>query len=490
MSGRVILVGAGPGDPGLMTIRAVEAIGEADVILHDRLIPATALTFAHPGAELIDVGKTGGGEQVPQAQTERLMLEHARAGRVVVRLKGGDPFVFGRGGEEALLCHELGIPFEVVPGVTAGIAAPALAGIPVTQRGMASAVAFVTARGAGDEQADWDALAKFPGTLVFYMGVGALEAVAQRLIGAGRGPDEPAAIVERGTLPGQFVVTATLDSIAERGEQLGVRSPAVTIVGPVVELSEQLGVVEDGPLANTSVVVTRTPHQASEIGRRLRDLGARVIDAPAIAIESLQASVPDLQPFDLLVLTSPNGVRFFFEQLRESGRDSRALAGLRIAVVGPGTAAALREHGLEPDIVPERAIGEGLVAALAGVEVRRALVARAQDARDVVVDALRQAGADVRVLALYRTRAAELDEHLREPVLSADWALFASASAARHFVAAVGGAAVIAASGLRTATIGPQTSAALREAGVEPAVEAATHTPDGLIDALCDQVRT
>lgn len=484
MSGKVILVGAGPGDPGLMTVRALQAIAAADVILHDRLIPATALSGARNDAVIIDVGKIGGGEQVPQAETERLMLQNANDGKLVVRLKGGDPFVFGRGGEEALLCRELGIPFEVVPGVTAGVAAAALAGIPVTQRGMSSAVAFVAARPDGEVKAEWDALAAFPGTLVFYMAVGVLETITARLIESGRDPDEPAAIIERGTLPSQFVVSATLGTIAERGATLGVRAPAITVVGPVVGLADKLCFLDDGPLANTAVVVTRTPSQASPLAHELRELGARVIDAPAIAIEPLDAEIPDLQPFDLLVLTSPNGVRCFFEQLRAGGRDARALAGLKVAVVGPGTAEAIRACGVEPDLVPERAIGEGLVEALGQIDVRRALVARARDARDVVVDALRQRGAEVRVVALYKTVAAELDEGVRDTVMSADWALFASASAARNFVAAVGGPELLRTSGLRFASIGPQTTAALREAGLEPTVEAITHTPDGLIAAL------
>jgi uroporphyrinogen III methyltransferase/synthase len=487
MSGKVMLVGAGPGDPGLLTARALEAIASADVILHDRLIPATALSSARADALIIDVGKTGGGEQVPQAETERLMLQHANDGKVVVRLKGGDPFVFGRGGEEALLCHELGIRFEVVPGVTAGIAAPAFAGIPVTQRGVANAVAFVT--GATDEGAvNWEALAAFPGTLVIYMGVSSLEQVAEQLISAGRPMTEPAVVIERGTLPSQFVVRSILSEVGKAAATAGVRAPAVVVIGPVGSLSEDLDWINSGPLAGEAVVVTRTPEQASPLAEQLRDLGARVIDAPAITIEPLDAEIPDLAPYDLLVLTSPNGVRVFFERLSVSRRDSRALAGLRVAVVGPGTAAALREHGIEPDVVPERAVGEALAESLAGVQVTRALVARAQEAREVVPDALRAMGAEVDVLALYRTVAAELDEQTRSAVLAADWAIFASASAATHFVAAAGGQSILELSGLKLVSIGPATTAALREAGLEPTTEAIEHTPDGLVQALVQKV--
>src|SRR3954452_7488703 len=231
-AGRVILVGAGPGDPGLMTARALEAVAAADVILYDKLIPSTALDGARPDAELIDVGKVGGGEQVPQEETHRLLLTHAQAGRLVVRAKGGDPFVFGRVGEEALLCREHGIPFEVVPGVTAGIAGPAYAGVPVTQRGMAAAVAFVTGHedpAKPETQIDWPALAAFPGTLVFYMGVRALPRIAERLVAGGRPDSEPVVVVERGTMATQRAVHGTLGDIAQRASDAGVRPPSITL---------------------------------------------------------------------------------------------------------------------------------------------------------------------------------------------------------------------------------------------------------------------
>jgi uroporphyrinogen III methyltransferase / synthase len=487
MSGRVVLVGAGPGDPGLMTVRALEAIARADVILYDKLIPATALDGARADALLIDVGKVGGGEQVPQDETHRLLLEHARAGKLVVRVKGGDPFVFGRGGEEAQLCREHGIAFEVVPGVTAGIAGPAYAGVPVTQRGMAAAVAFVTGHedpAKPDTQIDWPALAAFPGTLVFYMGVRALPRISEQLIAGGRAAAEPVAIVERGTLPDQRVVHGTLADIAARAAHAGVRPPSVTVVGPVAALGEELAWIGVGPLAGTSVVVTRPKAQASGLAARLRDLGARVVDAPAIRPEPLTFTVPALGGFDLVVLSSPNGVARFFVGLRESGRDARALAGARVAVIGPGTADALRAQGVEPDLVPRKAVGESLAELLADAEVRRALVVRARGGRDVVRAALEDAGAEVDVLEPYVTVAEPLDERTRARALAADWATFTSASSARFFTEAVGGADVVRESGLRLASIGPVTSAALRELGLEPALEAAEHTPDGLVAAL------
>src|SRR4051794_25069205 len=426
----------------------------------------------------MEVGKVGGGEQAPQEETTRLVVEHALAGRDVVRLKGGDPFVFGRGGEEAQACRAAGVPFEVVPGVTAGVAAPAYAGIPVTQRGVASAVAFVTGYEdpAKPETAiDWAALAAFPGTLVFYMGVRQLARIASELVASGRAADEPAAVVERGTLPGQRVVRAPLRDIADAAAAASVRAPAITLVGPVAALADELAWLDDRPLLGRTIAVTRARAQASALAARLRELGATVVEAPAIRVEPLDAEVPDLAAYDLLCVTSPNGAH----ELMRRVRDARALAGPRIAVIGPGTARALREHGIEPDLIPSRAVAEGLVEALAEVPVKRALIARAEEARDLLPDALRDRGAEVDVLALYRTVAEPLDDGARAAALSADYATFTSASSARFFHAAAGTL-----EGPRLVSIGPATSAALRDLGFAPDVEAADHTPDGLVAAL------
>ncbi|HET6549139.1 MAG TPA: uroporphyrinogen-III C-methyltransferase [Solirubrobacter sp.] len=472
----VFLVGAGPGDPGLLTVRARELIAAADVILYDRLIPPGVLAGA--GAELVYVGKQGGGPQMPQAAIERLLVEHGARGRTVVRLKGGDPFVFGRGGEEALALRAAGIPFEVVPGVTAGIAAPAYAGIPVTQREIASAVAFVTGHEdpAKPETAlDWPALAAFPGTLVFYMGVRALPRIAERLVAGGRPPDEPVAVVERGTLPGQRTVLATLADVADRAA--GVRAPAITLVGPVAALREQIAWLEARPLFGHTIAVTRARAQASALAERLRALGADVVEAPAIRTRALDVTLPDLRPYDLVCVTSPTGAEHLFDHLR----DARDLAGVTVAAIGPGTARALRERGIAADVVPERAVAEGLVDALADVPVRRALIARAASGRDVLPDALRERGAEVDVVALYETVAEPLDEEVRAAAAGADYVLFASASAVRFFVEAGG-----ALDGPRLVSIGPATSAELRSHGVVPHVEADPHTPDGLVAAVLE----
>jgi uroporphyrinogen III methyltransferase/synthase len=486
--GRVILVGAGPGDPGLMTVRALEAIAEADVVLYDKLIPPTALDGAPAGAELIDVGKIGGGEQVPQEETQRLLLTHAQQGKLVVRVKGGDPFVFGRGGEEAQLCRDHGIPFEVVPGVTAGIAGPAYAGVPVTQRGMAAAVAFVTGHedpAKPETQIDWPALARFPGTLVFYMGVRALPRIAEQLVAGGRRAEVPVAIIERGTLPDQRAVHGTLADIAERAAAAGVRPPSVTVVGPVAALGEELAWLGRGPLGGVSIAVTRPRAQASGLARSLRDLGARVIEAPVIVPQPLDFTIPDLSDADLLVLSSPNGAARFFAELRAGGRDARALAGVKVAVIGPGTADAVRAHGVEPDLIPSRAVGESLAELVAGLDIGHAVIVRARGGRDVVRQALEDRGVPrIAVVEPYVTVAEPLDARARARALEADWATFTSASSARFFTEAAGGAEAVRGSGLKLASIGPITSAALRELGLEPTVEAAEHTPDGLVAAL------
>ena len=479
----VHLVGAGPGDAGLMTARALELIARADVILYDRLIPDGALDGAREDALLIDVGKVGGGAQVPQEATNELLLEHGRAGGEVVRLKGGDPFVFGRGGEEAQLLRRAGIAFTVVPGVTAGVAAPAYAGVPVTQRGLAAAVAFVTGHedpGKEETQVDWPALAAFPGTLVFYMGVRKLDRIAEQLVANGRPAGEAVAVIERGTFGDQRAVSGTLADIAERAREAAVRAPAITVVGAVAGLHDELAWFGSGPLAGRSVVVTRARAQASSLAMRLRELGARVVEAPAIRIEPLQATLPDLAAFDLLCVTSPNGAR----RLLEIASDARALAGPRIAAIGPGTADALRAGGIRADIVPPRAVAESLIEALADLDVRRALIARAERARDVLPDALRVRGAEVEVLPLYRTVPEPLADAAREAARGADYVTFTSASSVRFYVEAAGAPA----DGQRIVSIGPITSDALREHGLEPHLEAQQHTPGGIVAALLADV--
>lgn len=489
----VYLVGAGPGDPGLLTARALQLIASADVIVYDRLIPATALDGARPDAQLLYAGKEGGGPSASQEEIEALLLEHGAAGRDVVRLKGGDPFVFGRGGEEAERLRAADIAFEIVPGITAGVAASAYAGIPVTHRDAASAVAFVTGHedpaklgvGGGGSALDWAALARFPGTLVVYMGVRRLEAIARELMAGGRPGTEPAAVIERGTLPDQRVVTGTLQTIAAVASQAGVKAPAISVFGPVAALRSELAWFESRPLGGRTVAVTRARAQASGLAARLRDLGAAVIEAPAIRIQELDGPAPDLARYDLVCLTSPNGVRLLFDRLHRAGRDARAFGGARIAAIGPGTAAALRDHGLIADVVPDRFVAEGLVEALASVPVSRGLIARAAQARDVLPDALRGRGAQVDVLDLYETVAEPMSERQRAAVAGADYVTFTSSSTVRFFFQSLDGAVPARA---RLVSIGPVTSQTLREHGREPDVEATRHDIDGLVDALVQDV--
>jgi uroporphyrinogen III methyltransferase/synthase len=491
--GVAYLVGAGPGDPGLMTARSLEVIATVDVILYDQLIPATALDGARADAELIDVGKRGGGRQVPQAETEALLVEHVLAGRSVARVKGGDPFVFGRGGEEAQRLRAKGVPYEVVPGVTAGIAGPAYAGIPVTHREHAPGVAFVTGHEdpkKPESAIDWEGLARFPGTLVFYMGVRRLPAIATSLIGAGRPADQPAAVVQSGTVGAQRVVTGTLSTIADVAAEAGIKAPAVTIVGGVAGLRDELRWFEDRPLFGRTIAVTRARAQASGLARRLRALGAEVVETPTIRTRSLGAEIPDLVDVDVLALTSPNGVREFVEALLRSGRDARSLYGTMVAAVGPGTARALKAHGIVADVVPETYTGEALAALIGGTpqggdasagsgpgsgstspgasdpergsiapggdaqravpgaavgptgapvagrstartgRPRRALLVRAATAGDALPDGLRAAGIEVTDLAVYETVAEPLPAASLEALRAVDYVTFTSASTA------------------------------------------------------------
>ena len=485
--GIVHLVGAGPGDPGLMTRRALELIAEADAILYDRLIPAGALDGARPDAELVYAGKAPGDVAMSQDEINARLVELGAKGLRVVRLKGGDPFVFGRGGEEAEALRDAGVPFEVVPGVTAGVAAPAYAGIPVTHRDLASAVAFVTGHEdpAKTESAlDWEALARFPGTLVLYMGVKNLGAIAEQLIAAGRPADQPAAVIERGTLPGQRSASGTLGDIAAHVDDAGLRAPAITVIGPAAALREALSWIEARPLHGKVVAVTRARAQASGLAARLAALGAEVVETPSIRIEPLRVEPPAIGAYAVVCFTSPNGVDLLFSALEG---DAREFAGVTVAAIGPGTARELAARGIRADVVPERSVAESLVKELESVEVagRRVLVARAAEARDVLPDALRERGAEVDVLPLYETVAEPLDDGQREALGRSTHITFTSSSTVRFFMDAVNGKAPAA----RVVSIGPVTSATARELGLEVHVEAERHDIDGLVDALLEDAR-
>jgi uroporphyrinogen III methyltransferase / synthase len=493
-AGLVYLVGAGPGDPGLMTARSLELIAGADTVFYDRLIPLTALDGAREDAELVYVGKQPNVPSLPQEEIGDRLVAAAQAGKSVVRLKGGDPFVFGRGGEEGEALRAAGVEFEVVPGVTAGVAATAYAGIPVTHRDDSSAVAFVTGHEdpEKDESAlDWDALARFPGTLVFYMGVKRLAENAAALIAGGRDAGEPAAAIERGTWPGQRTVVATLGTIADAVARQEIEAPALILVGAVAARREDLAWLERRPLHGRRVVVTRARAQASGLAATLRDLGAEVVELPAIRIEpridadEVRAAAAAIGVYELVCLTSPNGVRLLFEAIAATGLDARALAGATVAAIGPGTARALAERGVLADILPERFVAEALVEALDDTDVKgaRVLVARAAEARDVLPEALRERGAEVDVVALYETVREAPDAEAIEAAEAADYVTFTSSSTVTNLIEALGDRFP---SNARIVSIGPVTSETAQAAGLTVDAEAERHDIDGLVQALLE----
>ncbi|MFP5578300.1 MAG: uroporphyrinogen-III C-methyltransferase [Acidimicrobiia bacterium] len=477
----VYLVGAGPGDPGLLTVRGAELLRRADVVVHDRLSAEELLELAPAGALRIDVGKSPGNARVSQEGINDLLVEHGRTGATVVRLKGGDPTVFARGGEEAMALADAGIPFEFVPGITSAIAVPAYAGIPVTQRFSSTSFTVVTGHedpSIGDEgSVDWDAVARVGGTIVVLMGVGRIARICDRLLAAGRSPDTPAAAVIWGTRSNQRTVRATLGTLADQD----LESPATIVIGAVAGLD--LAWFERRPLFGRTVVVTRARAQASSLVARLHDLGADTVEIPAIRIDdpadggmALRAAVADLGSFHWVVVTSPNGAR----RLLAECRDARAFGTARVAAIGPGTADALRDGNVEADLVPERFVAEGLLAVFPGPPPAggRILIARAAEARDVLPEGLRARGWDVDVVEAYRTVQGTPSPDDLAAAAGADVVTFTSSSTVRNFLAVCDAVPPV------VACIGPVTADTAREHGLTVHVEADVHTVDGLLAAL------
>ena len=366
------MVGAGPGDPGLLTLKGAECLAKADVVVYDFLANPVLLAHASPEAEMIYVGKKGSDHTLGQAEINQLIVDLAQGGKTVVRLKGGDPYIFGRGGEEAEELYEAGVPFQVVPGISSVVAAPAYAGIPLTHRDHTSHVSFVTGHEDPTKEKsalDWDRLAAGQGTLVFVMGVKNLEKISRNLVQGGRAGSTPAALVRWGTTPDQTSLVGTLDDIADKARAAGLKPPAVLVVGGVVGLRSKLNWFESLPLFGRRILVTRTREQASRLTGSLTALGARVIECPTIRLvppsswEPVDRAIGVLPEFDWLVLTSPNGVRFFMDRLWENGFDARALAGVKLAAIGPATADMLQSYGLRTDLLPEKYVAESLVEA-------------------------------------------------------------------------------------------------------------------------------
>jgi len=499
----VALVGAGPGDPQLLTIGGAARLAEADVIIYDRLANPALLAHARPGAELIYVGKTPDRHTMSQDQINALLVEKARAGLRLVRLKGGDPFVFGRGGEEAEALAAAGVAFEVIPGITSAIAAPAYAGIPVTHRALASSVAVITGHedpSKHESAIDWPRLATGADTLVFLMGTERLGEIARQLIDHGRPASTPVAVIEWGTLPRQRTAAGTLATIEEAVRAAGIEPPAVTVVGEVAALRDRLRWFDARPLFGTRVLVTRTRQQASALSRALDRHGAEAIELPTIEIEpahdehQVAAVIEGLRTsaFGWVIFTSANAVDLFIRHLHDAGLDARAFARAQLAAIGPGTAAALARHNLCADVVPQRSVAEGLLDALASRVMRgqRVLLPRAAGARSVLVEGLAAAGARVEELTLYRSAVpARPDaEGLRRLLAGEiDVVTFASSSAVRNLWAmleAAGADPAIVLGRPRIAAIGPITAAAVRDAGLEPAIVADEYTIDGLVAAI------
>jgi uroporphyrinogen III methyltransferase/synthase len=485
-------VGAGPGDPGLITCRGLEILRTADVIVYDRLAPSELLLEARPEARLHYVGKSAGRHALKQEDINALLAEAALAGHSVCRLKGGDPFLFGRGGEEADYLRQRGVIFEVVPGVTSALAAPAYAGIPVTDRRHASLVSIATGHAqAGEQSPDWRSLAGQRGTLVVLMGMSNLAKLVQELLAGGRAADTPAAVVHWGATNRQVAVYSDLSHIAGEVVRQGIGAPAVLVVGEAVALGERLAWFRPGPLRGLRVLVTRPRHQASSFARQLRQAGAEPVVCSVIRTEPIAVSSERLReclarPWHWVLFTSANGVTAFRDCLLAAQLDWRALAGARLAAIGPGTAAELTRAGLRVDFTPSRAVADSLAAELpsvaAGTDI---LLPRAAEARDALPEGLRARGASVEVLRVYRTLPDSAGLALLRAALEegVDVVTFTSSSGVRALLGAVAKAAL---RGIAVASIGPITSEAARASGLRVAIEATEHTIPGLVAAIED----
>ena len=494
--GKVYLVGAGPGDPELLTLKARRLLETADVVIFDRLVDERILAWAKPGAELVDVGKRPGAKgKNAQAGINALLVAKAREGKAVVRLKGGDPFVFGRGGEEALALAYARVPFEVVPGVSSAVAAPAYAGIPITHRGLASNVTVVTGSedpGKAASAVDWNALAKTRGTLVVLMGRENLRSIADALVEGGLPPATPVALVRWGTKPQQHTLVGTLSGIAGAADAAGVEPPVVAVVGDVVRLRAKLNWFESQPLFGKRVLVTRTRAQAGVLSAMLTERGALPIEVPTIelkplATKRLDKAIKALDTYDWVVLTSANAVDILFEKFEASGRDARALHGVAVAAIGPATAERLRAKGIVPDLVPDEYISEAVVKGLAklGIAGKRVLLPRSDIGREALAQGLEALGAKVDELPLYGNATPTGAAKRLKAALAGgvDIATFSSSSTVRNLAKLLGGD-LSPLSGATIACIGPVTAETAGELGLKVGIVAKDYTVAGLVEAL------
>ncbi len=503
-NGKVYLIGAGPGDPGLLTIKAMECIQQADVVVYDYLAAPVLLKYANPAAEIIYVGKKGGDHTLTQDKISQLLADKGKEGNIVARLKGGDPFIFGRGGEEAEVLIDQGVDFEIVPGVTSAIAAPAYAGIPLTHREHTSSVSLITGHEDPLKQESsikWDALAKSGSTLVFLMGVKNLPNITENLISNGKAPDTPVALVRWGTTALQETVTGTLETIVEEVKKAKLKPPAVIVVGSVVTLREKMNWFESRPLLGKTVVVTRARVQASDLVTRLSNLGARCIEIPTIRVVEpedqapLVTSINEISGYDWVVFTSVNGVKHFFNTLYAGKKDVRVLGHLQFACIGPATKAELATHGIVSDILPETYRAESVVEAFSGVDIKgkRMLLPRAKVARTILPEELAAMGADVVEVTAYETVAENNDQATLKRLLEAeevDMVTFTSSSTVTNFKAMLeqdGGVEI--GSGVTAACIGPITADTAASIGINPEIVATEYTIPGLVDAIVDHIR-
>ncbi len=499
-SGKVYLVGAGPGDPGLLTLKGKECLEAADVVLYDYLANPVLLQYAPATAERIYVGRRGRGQYQDQADINRLLIERAKVGNVVIRLKGGDPFVFGRGGEEAEAVAAAGVDFELVPGVSAAVAVPAYAGIPVTHRTLASTVTFVTGHEDPTKPVallEWPRLASTSGTLVFMMGMKNLPLIVRQLLSEGRPSDTLVAAIRWGTKAAQQTIVGTLGDIVSKAEAAHLEPPTVIVVGEVVRLRGQLNWFETKPLFGKRVVLTRPQEQAREFSQLLAAYGAEPVEVPTIQIvppaswQAIDAAMAGLSTYQWLIFTSVNGVRPFMDRLHAAGKDARALANLRLCAIGPRTAQELGTYGLTPDLIPTEFQAEGVIAALAHVGIRgsRILIPRAEVAREILPDQLRELGATVEVIPVYRTIApavdvASLTQQLQDGQVAV--VTFTSSSTVRNFMELFGGRDRLRPllAGVVVACIGPITARTAEEYGVTVTVMPVENTVPALADAI------
>lgn len=499
--GKVILVGAGPGDFGLLTLKAKEAIEGADVIVYDHLVNPSILSLAKKGAQLIYVGKEAGKHTLRQEEINKLLVQKAEEGLFVVRLKGGDPFVFGRGGEELEELAHHKIDFQVVPGISSAIAVPAYAGIPLTHRDYASSVAFVTGHEREektDSTINWEHLSRGVDTIVFLMGIGNAELIANRIISEGKSPDTPVAVIENGTTPRQRVLYTKLCELGKDLRSFGFRPPGIIVVGNVVELGKKLGWFDRLPLFSKRIVVTRPKDQAEQMNKALRSLGAEVIEFPTIQIvptdtpEGLKGAISRLQGYHWLIFTSSNGVNAFFQTLFEEGKDSRALNGIHIACIGPKTALELLKHGIKADLIPEDYRAEGLVESLFRFDLKnkRVLIPRAQEAREILEESLMEMGAEVEVVPAYKTTIPQgLNPEATKAIFQTppDLITFTSSSTVKNLFKILEEAQVSVEPILResiAACIGPITAQTARKVGFKRIIQAKQYTVESLLDEI------